>query len=142
MKKLLSFAFVGLMMGLLLCSCQKSKEEQFIEDLTGFVEKFEAIPAANLETDGQKWQEEFVAKLKEYGFDETTLPTKESLESVGLKMTDDQMKQIDALLQKIEDASKKKAEELLGPIQEAAEAMGAEGATEPEPAPVEEETTE
>lgn len=141
MKKLFSFALVALMTGLLLCSCTKSKEEQFIDDLQGFVQKIEAMTPEQIVNGGEETLAPEIKKMTEtYGLDANAALDKDAFEKAGLNFSEEQLAEIEKIQKDAEEMMKKKAQELIAPVKEAAEAVGLEGAAEP--APVEEEPTE
>ena len=123
MKKLFSFALVALMTGLLLCSCTKSKEEQFIDDLQNLVKTVENLTTDQLSKVMQGEEDPFTAEVKKmqekYG--DLGDMSKEDLQKAGFNFTDEQVAQIAELQKKAEETIKKKVQEMLGGLGEAVE---------------------
>ena len=123
MKKLFSFALVALMTGLLLCSCTKSKEEQFIDDLQNLVKTVENLTTDQLSKAMQGEEDPFTAEVKKmqekYG--DLGDMSKEDLQKAGFNFTDEQVAQIAELQKKAEETIKKKVQEMLGGLGEAVE---------------------
>lgn len=130
MKKLFSFALVALMTGLLLCSCTKSKEAQFIDDLQNLVKTVENLTTDQLSKAMQGEEDPFTAEVKKmqekYG--DLGDMSKEDLQKAGFNFTDEQVAQIAELQKKAEETIKKKVQEMLGGLGEAAGAAAGEAA--------------
>lgn len=99
MKKLLSFAIVALLVGVLLTSC-KSKEEKAIDLMKEYAEKIEKIPADKIDTELPKLREEMAKEAE-----------KISKDGKDLNFSDEQKKEMEEISKRVDEAIDKKMEE-------------------------------
>lgn len=111
MKKIISFALVAVMVGMMFSSCKQTPEEKYISDVKDYYKKIEALEEIKLE------MLEKIAEMKsEYGngvvgivqgFDNGLPLTNEDFNDTKLKLTPDQLQGLDVLKNEYQGLIKK-----------------------------------
>lgn len=122
MKKVLSFALIAILTGMLMCSCAKNSgkddeeeentEQEFLNDFKEFVQQVDKLPVDQFDEFDDMY-DSFCNKMKRiYGFDhEVDDLDEDDFEKAGIEFSKSQKREFAETMEKLEQIVDKKHEE-------------------------------